>query len=93
MPEYRRVFKYGVEVGENRLSLPVDAEVVHIGEQEGRLNLWALVDTKAPSETREFVIAGTGWSLDSYGEIEYWGSVQVGLFVWHAFERVASNVK
>ena len=40
----RKIFKYPVNVGINELNMPADSTVLKLGEQNGELMLWALVD-------------------------------------------------
>lgn len=46
-----------------RIEMPVGARILDVGEQLGKLCVWALVTPGEPRETRLFRIAGTGHSL------------------------------
>lgn len=82
-----KVFKYPLPiVDRQQLHLPRGAEIVHVGEQYGQVQLWALVDPAAPPEPVELCIAGTGrdWP-DGY---RYIGTVQPSYgLVWHVGEK------
>lgn len=68
-------------------------EVLHIGTQDGRPTLWAVVDTDKVQET-EVVAWGTGWPLpdDVYFETDYWGTAEDGAgYVWHYFAATRSS--
>lgn len=69
------------------VTMPIGAEILHVGVQENDICFWAKVDPKAKTETRLFGIYGTGWDIPNDTESEYVGTVQQGSFVWHIFER------
>jgi hypothetical protein len=57
-----------------------------VGEQQGRLVLWARVDPDALTMTRTILIRATGEPFDG-SESRYVGTVQMaGGLVWHVFE-------
>ena len=60
----KRVYKYQLPILENvELELPVGAEVVRIDDLDGMIWLWAVVDTEAPTEIREFFLYKTGGDM------------------------------
>jgi len=82
-----RVFKFRLAPELHpTIQVPTGAEWLHVGEQADELYVWALVDTKAPYETRTFTIVGTGW-VEAAITGRHVGTVQManGL-VWHVFE-------
>lgn len=57
----RMIYKYPLKIADSQLvDLPADAYVLKVDEQSGELFVWALVDTEAQTEKREFRIVGTG---------------------------------
>lgn len=86
-----KVFKYPVPITDRlRLGLPRGAEVIHVGEQSGQVQLWALVDPDAPPEMVELCIVGTGhdWP-EGFRPI---GTVQPSYgLVWHIGIEDASS--
>ena len=85
----RTVSKFPLMVGDRiSVSMPVGAQILRFEMQEGVPTLWALVDDRAPVETRRFRLAGTGDPLDDLrGEVCYLGTIfpPSGL-VFHLFE-------
>ena len=71
----------------NDIKLPVGARILTVHEQNDEVVIWALVDPKAPLETRRFNIHPTGYSEVS-GLETYIGTVHIGSFVWHVFEAI-----
>lgn len=70
-----------------RNMLPVGAKPLSVHAQGSDLCLWALVDTDAPLEDREFVIVGTGHELyDHAGAFIGSALLAGGEFVLHVFE-------
>jgi len=84
------VYKYPV-AGPNffSLNLPLGAKILTAQVQNGELQLWALVNSKNKTETRLFLLVGTGQSIrESEGELCYIGTFQLegGAIVYHLFE-------
>ena len=83
----RAIWKFPLAGPHQGVVVPVGARVLAAQAQRGVPCLWMLVDPEAPTETRVFIVAGTGHSLPH--EIErapYIGTVQIGEMVWHIFE-------
>jgi hypothetical protein len=67
------------------IEMPKGAETVHVEAQQGVPAIWALVDPKAPTETRTFYVFGTGHAIpNGFG---WYATIQLPPFVWHIFER------
>lgn len=84
----RTVWKYPIPVRDYfKLRLPQDAHILTVETQYGHPQLWALVDTEAPLETRGFRLAGMGHPI-AYHNLTYIGTIQQadGHLVWHLFE-------
>lgn len=88
MNDYR-VYKYALEVLDaQRVRLPFGAVPLSVQEQNGELQLWALVDTANTDEYRYVYIVGTGNPIGfSVVDAAYIGTVQTygGRLVWHVF--------
>jgi len=79
------------------LELPVGSRILACNEQTGDLGikelmLWCEIETGAPTETREFIIQGTGWEYTIPEEVHYKHIdtvvTQEDEYVWHVFEVV-----
>jgi len=69
------------------VDMPVGAVILKIKEQNKLVYVWALVDTEAEIESREFFVYGTGHAIDEgmkYIDTFY---ISGGLYVFHVFER------
>jgi hypothetical protein len=83
------VYKYPLLNPQSAVDLPLGAEVLHVAEQHGQVQMWAKVNTKAPAEMRIFQIFGTGHEIPNDGKERAFVStffVKDGLFVFHVFE-------
>lgn len=81
------VWKYDIpERPSFALTMPRDAEILHVAVQHGTPRLWARVDPDAFLELRLFVTAGTGHLVEP-GPVHI-GSLLVlnGDLVFHLFE-------
>ncbi len=84
-----KIYKYDLGFGRIDLELPQGAEILHFNMQRNVPRLWALVDPQAPTETRRFVLYGTGHEiLETREELTFIGTALMmeGTFIWHVFE-------
>jgi hypothetical protein len=85
-----RIWKFPLDVNDlQTISMPHNAQILHVASQSNQPNLWALVDENAPTvDARRFVTYGTGHPMpdDNYGH--YVGTYQMhgGQLVFHVFE-------
>lgn len=81
-----RIYKYVLNiVGWQPVSMPIGARVLSVGNQNGHLCMWAMVDPSKETELRGFFIIGTGNRITrDLGQ--FVGTVQIDQFVWHVFE-------
>jgi hypothetical protein len=93
----KKVWKFELETaGEQRVMMPLKAEILSVQVQRGIPCLWALVDPDQESdatETRTFLIFGTGHPIPEQRiNIVYVGTYQqlVGNFIGHIFEKINS---
>ena len=82
----KRIYKY--EFKEGSVEMPIGAKILTIEDQDGRLHIWAIVDTDAESEFRYFAIVGTGQDFPEADDYTYINTIQDGPFVWHIFELI-----
>ena len=85
------IFKYPIPVN-NRFSLklPKGAEILTVQEQQDNPKIWALVNSENETETRNFVLVGTGYSIEEKDSLNYIGTFQLlnGRFIGHLFEKM-----
>lgn len=69
------------------LQIPAGAEVVHVGAQHDRIQIWAIVDNKRPIQSRGFTVIMTGFDVPF--DSEYLGTVLLhnGTTVLHVFQE------
>ena len=87
----KTVYKYPIAIEDFiTLELPKRAVVLCVQMQQGQPNIWALVDPEQPTETRTFLMVGTGHPImeESYFRMVYVGTFQLheGELVFHLFE-------
>jgi hypothetical protein len=81
--------------GEVLVEMPAGSRLLCVGEQDGKLCIWALVNTKLRIVQHKFRIYGTGEEIDTAifenEDSRYIGTVQMknGL-VWHVFDCIDS---
>lgn len=84
----KTIFKYELAITDNQyLCIPSPAEILHVGEQNGKLMLWAVVDNGLEMISIGISIFGTGNPASTLGKTHI-GTVQMsnGL-VWHIFRN------
>lgn len=84
------IYKYALNEPHNRVTLPVDAELLTVQLQNGMPHLWALVDTReeCPTKVRFVIIIATGQVMPDR-RMKYISTffTQSGL-VYHAWEEL-----
>lgn len=84
----RTVWKYPLETTDlQKIKMPHNAEILHVGVQAGIPCLWAEVTPDTPDEERTILIAGTGHPLPMWSR-RYIGTFQLagGSLIFHAYE-------
>ena len=85
----KTIYKYQITLS-GKVDMPVGAKVLHVGEQDGGMFLWAAVDTRSPIRHRQFTVigTGTGWDMEEKDchVSDYVGTVMALGLVWHIFE-------
>lgn len=70
----KTIFKYVLPFLEvSHVELPVGAEVIRCDGLDGFLFIWAIVDTEAPLERREFLLFKTGAPMPPDKNLRYLG--------------------
>lgn len=84
------IWKYGIPLADAfTLELPRGATLLHVDEQRGTPQLWAMVVPGRDKEKRTFVLLGTGHtSPHSPDSLKHIGTFQLegGALVFHLFE-------
>lgn len=74
----KRIYKYPIPVAnEFVVAMPLGAEVLHVGVQDERPHLWALVDPDQPSRDYRFRMHGTGHPVEDV----ITGGMHIGTFM------------
>lgn len=89
------VYKYPLEVRSNVIKVPLGAQFLSVGSQDGVLCAWALVDPSERMVEIELTVVGTGWEMT--GDFletsnSFLGTVQEGGFVWHVFDTTLKRI-
>lgn len=84
------IHKFVLEVmDEQKVTMPQRHTTIHVGEQQGALCVWAIVDTESPMVDVTFRVVGTGHPLPQGHDSCLLGTVVMSnSFVWHVFECV-----
>lgn len=82
----RTVYKYELAIGLTRMNIPWGAEILSVGEVEGALYLWAMVDTTHATAKRRIGFFATGVSLPEEPLFPLGSVVDRRNYVWHVFE-------
>jgi len=88
-----KIYKYLLKqdpVASQTVEIPVDAKILHVGEQHGELYVWAMVNTESTVVNYKFFVLGTGVPIDHLEIVsKFVGSVQMSSgLVWHIFYKV-----
>lgn len=84
----KTIYKYPIEVTDiQKIKLPFDSLIISVLNQNGKLVIYALVDTEEKdTEERTIRIFGTGNPCDvEEFDYNFLGSVFMGDLVWHIF--------
>ena len=83
-----KVFKYAVrETDFQTVNLPVGSKILKIGNQNGSMQLWAMVNSREPNKLPlELAIVGTGNVTEiSFENYVHYDTIILGAFVWHIY--------
>jgi hypothetical protein len=85
----RTIYKYELKIVDlQEIELPVGANIISAQVQNGKVYVWAIVNTELTPEFRTIIIYGTGNPMYGYSPTthNFIGTVQDGQYVWHIFE-------
>lgn len=87
----RLIYKYRLPICDYPvITLPKGAQILSVGEQNGGLHVWALMDDEEKDFIyKKFRIFGTGNPVVSLVDLKFINTIisRTG-FVWHVFEEV-----
>jgi len=75
------------------MELPQGAEIIRMEDQGGMFWLWAVVDTRAPSEVRRFMAFKTGAKMPDGVPLRYIGfcavhvQMELGIYIFEVIEN------
>lgn len=83
------IWKFSLDATDT-VKIPITHRIISVGEQDGHITLWAIVDPGSRIIDKTFLVVGTGdrgWRMDGIMQRNFVGTVQMedGL-VWHVFE-------
>jgi hypothetical protein len=81
------IYKYQLDVGTTVVKTDPSAVVLSVGSQNKNICAWVLLDIERDQSKdveKEFHVFGTGWNFE-LGADDYYGTVQIGVLVWHVF--------
>jgi hypothetical protein len=89
-PEDKRtIWKYPLELKDEQiLQLPSRSKILTVQIQNGKLQLWALVNPELPKKQKYIYIYGTGHKISNANQLEYISTIQIkdGSLIFHIFE-------
>ena len=81
-----RIYKYPLELNDAQMVLlPPNYKILHVGEQNRQLTMWAAVEPSPEIVEVMIEIIGTGNDYNPEGKT-FLGTVIQGEFVWHIFK-------
>lgn len=98
----KTVFKFVLE-HDTAIQLQKGAEILHVASQYGKVCLWALVDPRAETEPRTFMLFHTGESIPDAPAFNFIGTailkgdptfhrdIVASDHVYHVFEKAQIN--
>jgi hypothetical protein len=84
----KTIYKYQLQLGDQRILLPENAQVLSTGVQNNKILIWVLVDTDNTIVPRLISVVGTGWEVPDMFRRRFIGTLQIENFVWHVFEEI-----
>jgi len=83
-----KIYKYPIRPNIKTYELPKNARILSVGVQNGEIMIWVLVDPDAERENRIIEIFPTGFVDIDNATRNFIGTVFIGDFVFHVFERL-----
>lgn len=90
----KTIWKYEIEPGKNKILMPAWSQVLSVQVQQGKVCMWAMVDTKTEKKERIFYTYATGQKIDK-DNLVFIGTFQVEeeTLVFHLFEKIEEKNK
>jgi hypothetical protein len=82
----KTIYKYPLRGVLSDVEMPIGAKILHVHGQNGNPCIWAHVNSEAKTESRSFMVIGTGTYDDPGERAIYLGTVHIDWFVGHVFE-------
>lgn len=83
------IHKYEVSITASQIiEMPDCALIMTIQRQNGKLSLWAQVNTENEPKPRKIIVVGTGHRIENQNLL-YITTIQDGDLVWHFFEELS----
>ena len=83
----KTIWKFPFEISDSvAIDMPRDSVILSVECQGNEPCIWAMVDPKAESVTRLFLVYGTGHPIDGVSVMRHVATFQQNHFVWHMFE-------
>ena len=83
----KTIHKFTMTSTEQAFQIPGAAKILSAQNQQGRICIWVLLDEGDEKVERIFKAFGTGQEIDGVLEKDFIGTIQVGEFVVHLFEK------
>ena len=82
----RTIYKYLIDIKDEPQikNMPNGCIIIHVGRQDDKIGIWAIVDTNQKEISVPFLVLGTGFVIPD--NAEFIGTVQMDWFVWHLFK-------
>lgn len=80
------------EYNEDGIEMPLDASIIKVGLQRGKIVFWVLCNPKNKIVKRFFIVAYTGDTLETENLV-YLNTFQGGIYelVYHVFEEIPKH--
>ncbi len=85
----KTVYKFAVPMRDNFIvRMPREAKVLHVQEQNGELQMWAMVNAEELTVARAFALRGTGHECGGLQAAQHVGTATLhgGSLVFHLFD-------
>lgn len=89
----KTIYKYTVGLSNfgdrvTDINVPIDAEILSVKEQYGKICAWYLVDTQCESmRTDRWYQIGTGHEYESLRKDDFQDTIVADPYVWHMFVK------
>ena len=87
-----KIYKYEIPMDTFQVTMPVNPKILSAGQQDGRIMIWAMVETNAecPKEVHYFPVVPTGLDLEDISSLpliqaRFINTVSINQFVFHVF--------